>query len=60
MHTSSIFEVVSTGCHGQFDRFQTGRPIGVYIETAFTLQCLLAKGKSQPVEKKFNRYTLDT
>ena len=34
---SSIFEVVSTGCHGQFDRFQTGRPIGVYIETASTL-----------------------
>ena len=56
MYTSSIFEIVSTGWHGKFDRFKTGRPIGVYIEIAPTLQCLQAKEKCQLVEKKFNRY----
>ena len=60
MHTSSILEFVSTGCHQQFKRFQSCRPISLYFQNAPTLQCLPAKETIKLVEKKFNRYTLHT
>ena len=52
---TSILKFVSIGCHQQFDRFQYGRPIGLYFQHATTLQCLLIEETIRPVEKKINR-----
>ena len=60
MHKSPILEFFSTSCHQQFDRFQFGRPIGLYFQNASTLQCLSVEETIKPVEKLFNRYKLHT